>query len=309
MKPSLLVVLTGPTAVGKTALSLQVARHFGTEILSADSRQLYREMRIGTAVPSPTELEQVKHHFIGNLSVHDYYNASRYEEEAIALLRELFRQHQVVVLCGGSMLYIDAVCYGIDDLPVVDAQIRNELTTLYETGGIEALRISMKKLDPEYYATVDLRNPKRLLRALEICIMTGKPYSALRTHTRKTRDFTILRIGLNCDRSLLYDRINRLVDAMVEAGLEEEARSLHPWKSLNALNTVGYREWFDYFEGITNRETTIEKIKSNTRLYARKQLTWFRKYSSMHWFDSADTGKVIPFIETQVLKTWGLPRQ
>ena len=300
MKPSLLVVLTGPTAVGKTALSLRIARHFGTEILSADSRQMYREMRIGTAVPLPEELAQAKHHFIGNLSIHDYYNASRYEEEAIALLSELFCEHQVVVMTGGSMLYIDAVCYGIDDLPVIDPQIRTELISQYEAGGIEVLRIALKKFDPEYYAMADLQNPKRLLHALEICILTGKPYSSLRTNSRKTRDFSILRIGLNCDRKLLYERINRRVDAMVAAGLEEEARSLLPWKSVNALNTVGYREWFDYFNGKTDRESAIEKIKSNTRRYARKQLTWFRRDSTMHWYDQTETGEIIPFIETWI---------
>lgn len=297
MNPSLLVVLTGPTAVGKTALSLEVACHFRTEIVSADSRQMYREMRIGTAVPSREELAQVKHHFIGNLSIHDYYNASRYEEEAIALLGGLFRDHQVVIMAGGSMMYIDAVCYGIDDLPVVDPQIRAGLIGRYEAEGIESLRIALKKLDPEYFAVADLRNPKRLLHALEICIMTGRPYSSLRTNSRKNRDFRILRIGLNCDRPILYDRINRRVETMVAAGLEEEARSLLPWRSLNALNTVGYREWFDYFDGKTDRSGVVEKIKSNTRQYARKQLTWFRRDPDMHWFSPEETGKVIALVE------------
>lgn len=297
MNPSLLVVVTGPTAVGKSALSLEVARHFRTEIVSADSRQMYREMRIGTAVPSSEELAQVKHHFIGNLSIRDYYNASRYEEEAIALLGGLFRDHQVVIMAGGSMMYIDAVCYGIDDLPVVDPQIRAGLIGQFESEGIEALRIALRKLDPEYFAMADLRNPKRLLHALEICIMTGRPYSSLRTNSRKNRDFRILRIGLNCDRTILYDRINRRVETMVAAGLEEEARSLLPWRSLNALNTVGYREWFDYFDGKTDRPGVVEKIKSNTRQYARKQLTWFRRDPAMHWFSPEETGKVTALVE------------
>ncbi len=309
MNPSLLVVVTGPTAVGKTALSLEVARHFRTEIVSADSRQMYREMRIGTAVPSREELAQVKHHFIGNLSIHDYYNASRYEEEAIALLGGLFRDHQVVIMAGGSMMYIDAVCYGIDDLPVVDPQIRAGLIGRYEAEGIESLRIALKKLDPEYFAVADLRNPKRLLHALEICIMTGRPYSSLRTNSRKNRDFRILRIGLNCDRPILYDRINRRVETMVAAGLEEEARSLLPWRSLNALNTVGYREWFDYFDGKTDRSGVVEKIKSNTRQYARKQLTWFRRDPDMHWFSPEETGKVIALVEESISPHKNVPHQ
>lgn len=309
MNPSLLVVLTGPTAVGKTALSLEVACHFRTEIVSADSRQMYREMRIGTAVPSREELAQVKHHFIGNLSIHDYYNASRYEEEAIALLGGLFRDHQVVIMAGGSMMYIDAVCYGIDDLPVVDPQIRAGLIGRYEAEGIESLRIALKKLDPEYFAVADLRNPKRLLHALEICIMTGRPYSSLRTNSRKNRDFRILRIGLNCDRPILYDRINRRVETMVAAGLEEEARSLLPWRSLNALNTVGYREWFDYFDGKTDRSGVVEKIKSNTRQYARKQLTWFRRDPDMHWFSPEETGKVIALVEESISPHKNVPHQ
>lgn len=309
MNPSLLVVLTGPTAVGKTALSLEVACHFRTEIVSADSRQMYREMRIGTAVPSREELAQVKHHFIGNLSIHDYYNASRYEEEAIALLDGLFRDHQVVIMAGGSMMYIDAVCYGIDDLPVVDPQIRAGLIGRYEAEGIESLRIALKKLDPEYFAVADLRNPKRLLHALEICIMTGRPYSSLRTNSRKNRDFRILRIGLNCDRPILYDRINRRVETMVAAGLEEEARSLLPWRSLNALNTVGYREWFDYFDGKTDRSGVVEKIKSNTRQYARKQLTWFRRDPDMHWFSPEETGKVIALVEESISPHKNVPHQ
>lgn len=294
------MVIAGPTGVGKTRVSLETARHFGTEILSADSRQMYREMRIGTAVPSMEELALVRHHFIGNLSISDYYNASRYEEEAIALLNRLFRRSPVVVLTGGSMLYVDAVCNGIDDLPTVDPLIRDQLLRQYHREGIGSLRELVRQLDPEYYRTVDPDNPKRLLHALEICMMTGKPYSSFLKREKKQRSFRILKCGLNMDRKSLYEQINRRVDEMVAAGLEEEARGLLPFRSLNALNTVGYREWFSFFDGACTREETIAQIKSNTRRYARKQLTWFRRDQAITWFHPDETEKLITFIEKEI---------
>ncbi len=294
------MVIAGPTGVGKTRVSLETARHFGTEILSADSRQMYREMRIGTAVPSMEELALVRHHFIGNLSISDYYNASRYEEEAIALLNRLFRRSPVVVLTGGSMLYVDAVCNGIDDLPTVDPLIRDQLLRQYHREGIGSLRELVRQLDPEYYRTVDPDNPKRLLHALEICMMTGKPYSSFLKREKKQRSFRILKCGLNMDRKSLYEQINRRVDEMVAAGLEEEARGLFPFRSLNALNTVGYREWFSFFDGACTREETIAQIKSNTRRYARKQLTWFRRDQAITWFHPDETEKLITFIEKEI---------
>lgn len=306
MKP-ILVVITGPTASGKTALSIDVARHFGTEILSADSRQLYREMHIGTAVPGYDELMQVRHHFIHTLSISEYYNASMFEQDVLQTLECIFKHTRMAVLTGGSMMYIDAVCKGIDDLPVVDPQLRNELITLFEREGIEPLRIQLRLLDPDYYAEVDLQNPKRLLHALEICMMTGKPYSSFRTNTTRERPFHILKIGLNPPRDLLYRNINQRVDDMVMQGLEEEARSLYPHRQNNALNTVGYREWFDHFDGLVSREEAIEKIKSNTRRYARKQLTWFRRDKDIRWFDPSEYKDVIPYIQHNKEILWNSP--
>lgn len=306
MKP-ILVVITGPTASGKTALSIDVARHFGTEILSADSRQLYREMHIGTAVPGYDELMQVRHHFIHTLSISEYYNASMFEQDVLQTLECIFKHTRMAVLTGGSMMYIDAVCKGIDDLPVVDPQLRNELIALFEREGIEPLRIQLRLLDPDYYAEVDLQNPKRLLHALEICMMTGKPYSSFRTNTTRERPFHILKIGLNPPRDLLYRNINQRVDDMVMQGLEEEARSLYPHRQNNALNTVGYREWFDHFDGLVSREEAIEKIKSNTRRYARKQLTWFRRDKDIRWFDPSEYKDVIPYIQHNKEILWNSP--
>lgn len=296
MKP-ILIVITGPTAVGKTELSLKVAAHFGTVIISADSRQMYREMKIGTAVPPEELLQKVRHYFIGTRSIHEYYNASMFEVEVIELLKTLFTEHQAVVMTGGSMLYIDAVCRGIDDVPTVDPEIRKELLELFETGGIEALRFELKRVDPQYYRSADLKNHKRLLHAVEISRMTGRPYSGFRKGIVKERPFRIVKIGLNTSRGLLYERINSRVDRMIAEGLEEEARQLYPFAGLNALNTVGYREWFSFFRGETEREDTITLIKSNTRRYARKQLTWFRKDPDIHWFDIHELDKVIPWLE------------
>jgi tRNA dimethylallyltransferase len=303
---STLIVLTGPTGIGKTDLALKMAMHYETDIISADSRQMYKEMMIGTAVPSTAELDRVRHHFIQTISIHDNYNAGKFELEVIALLSGLFITKPVVIMAGGSMLYIDAVCKGIDDLPTVDPGVRESLISRFEKEGLESLRFELKKLDPVYYRQVDLHNPKRLLHALEMCIMSGKPYSQLRTAPHKERPFRIIKIGLRAERQVIYDRINQRVDHMVVLGLEEEARQLYPFRSVNALNTVGYKEWFDFFDGKTGKEETIENIKSNSRRYARKQLTWFRKDPDMHWFDILETEKVIPYIEEQLEITPGL---
>lgn len=296
MKP-ILIVITGPTSIGKTDISLKIAEHFNTVIISADSRQIYREMKTGTAVPPEEQLRQIRHYFIGTRSIHEYYNASMFEDEVIELLKTLFNENHTVVMTGGSMLYVDAVCRGIDDLPTVDLEIRKELLRLFETGGIEALRFELKRVDPEYYRSTDLRNYKRLLHAVEISRMTGRPYSEFRKGIVKERPFRIVKAGLKTSRENLYKRINYRVDRMVSDGLEEEARQLYPFAGLNALNTVGYREWFSFFRGEIGREEAIAQIKSNTRRYARKQLTWFRKDPEIHWFDLEETGRIIPWLE------------
>ena len=299
-----LVVITGPTAIGKSAVSLKVAAHFSTEIISADSRQFYREMKIGTAVPTEEELSAIPHHFVHSRSIHNYYNASMFEEQVLQTLDNLFRKNPVVVLTGGSMLYVDAVCNGIDDLPEVDMQTRNHLTALYEKEGIEYLRLMLKQADPDYYKEVDLMNHKRILHALEICMITGKPYSGFRKQQPKQRSFGIIKTGLTASREIIYERINRRVDQMVAGGLEEEARMLYPHRHINALNTVGYKEWSDYFEGQLTKSETIDKIKANTRRYARKQLTWFKRDPAVKWFDIAQTDQIIPYIEQIISKEW-----
>lgn len=297
----LLVVILGPTAIGKSALSLQLATFFDTEIVSADSRQLFREMQIGTAAPTDEELQRVKHHFVGSHSIHDYYSASRYEQEALQLLVEIFTHKPIAILCGGSMLYTDALCYGIDDLPAIDPELRLSLTTRLQLHGLDPLKEELQRLDPDYYQEVDLLNPKRVLHALEIIHTTGKPYSQLRTSPRKERPFRMLRIGLHAPREIIYQRINERVDQMVQAGLEQEARSLYPYRDKNALLTVGYREWFDHFDGKWSREEAIERIKGNTRRYARKQLTWHKRDNAIHWIEYNQLESVIPLIEKHLV--------
>ncbi|RIJ46088.1 tRNA (adenosine(37)-N6)-dimethylallyltransferase MiaA [Maribellus luteus] len=295
-----LVVLTGPTGIGKTSVGIEIARHYTTEIVSCDSRQIYNELNIGTAVPTPQELAAIPHHFIQSHSIEENYNASRYENEALKLLEALFKKHDLVLMVGGSMLYVDAVCKGIDEMPDADPEIRATLKQRLETEGLESLRLQLKKLDPEYYETVDLKNPNRIIHALEISLMTGKPYSSFRTNPAKTRSFNIIKIGLNCDRELLHQRINQRVDQMIDAGLVEEARSVYPKKHLNALNTVGYRELFDWFDGTITRDKAIELIKRNSRRYARKQLTWFRRDESVQWFEPTQTQEIISYISQTI---------
>ena len=295
-----LIVLAGPTGIGKTGTGIEITRHFNTEIVSSDSRQIFNELTIGTAVPGIEELNAIKHHFIQTYSIKENYNASRYENEALDLLSNLFKKHDLILLVGGSMLYIDAVCNGIDIMPDADPDIRNSLKDKLEHEGLESLRFQLKKLDPDYYNSVDLKNPNRIIHALEICIMTGRPYSSFRSHPKKTRPFTVIKIGLNCDRKVLHQRINLRVDKMIEAGLETEARNLFHLKHLNALNTVGYRELFAFFEGETTLEKAIELIKRNSRRYARKQLTWFRNDIEMNWFEPDQTNEIITFIENRI---------
>lgn len=298
--PKTLIILLGPTGVGKTDLSIGIATHFATEIISCDSRQIYREMSIGTAVPDTNTLGKIKHHFIHSHSIHDYYNASKYEIEVLDRLDSLFQKFENIVMVGGSMLYIDAVCKGIDDLPEVDIELRNALIKRMNDEGIESLRAELRFLDPVYYAEVDLRNPKRILHALEICLMTGKPYSSFRTKQSKSRNFNIVKIGLNLDRAVLYDRINLRVDEMFSAGLEEEARKLYPFRHLNSLNTVGYRELFDYFDHKISLQEAKEKIRANSRKYARKQLTWFTGDSAINWFSPHAENEILSFLDLQL---------
>lgn len=279
-----LIVLLGPTGVGKTDLSIEIAKYFGTSIISCDSRQIYKEMYIGTAVPASEQLAAVPHYFIQTLSVEDYYNSWQFEVQALEKIHELFESRDVVVMAGGSMMYIDAVCKGIDDIPTITPELREELMKVYEERGLEYMQELLKELDPVFYEQVDLSNAKRVIHAVEVCRMAGVPYSSLRTNTPKDRGFDIVRIGLNRDKEELYERIDRRVDQMLADGLEAEARSLLPLRRLNALNTVGYKELFDYFEGVTDREEAIRLIKRNSRRYARKQLSWFRRDEDIRWF-------------------------
>ena len=296
-----LVVLLGPTGVGKTDLSIEIARNFDTSIISCDSRQIYKEMRIGTAVPSKEQLAAVRHFFIQTISVRDYYNSWQFEVEALSVIRKLFETRDVVLMTGGSMLYIDAVCKGIDDIPTIAPELRAELTEILEKQGLESIRAMLKELDPVFYGQVDLNNGKRVLHAVEVCKMAGVPYSSLRTHTPKDRGFQIVRIGLNREREELYDRIDHRVDLMLEEGLEEEVRLLHPLRHLNALNTVGYKEFFDYFENKTDYDEAVRLIKRNSRRYARKQLSWFRRDQDIYWFHPDRRTGIMVFLKSRLL--------
>jgi tRNA dimethylallyltransferase len=292
-----LVALAGPTAVGKTQVSIDLAIHFNTEIINADSRQVYREMKIGTAVPSKDQLEAVSHHFIGSRSVQEYYNASMFEQDAIELLTRLFNRHDIVIMSGGSGMYMDAVCKGIDDFPAVNAIIRENLKSEFQQNGIEWLRSRIQESDPEYYSEVDISNPKRLLKALEIIIMTGRPYSSFLTRSRKEREFSIIPVGLNMDRTALYRNINRRVDCMIGQGLVAEVKTLLPFRHLNALNTVGYKEIFDFLDGKITLEDAIDLIKRHSRQYARRQITWFKKNKAIRWFDPEEKSALKKFVQ------------
>ncbi|NVN94221.1 MAG: tRNA (adenosine(37)-N6)-dimethylallyltransferase MiaA [Bacteroidetes bacterium] len=295
-KNKTLIVIIGPTAVGKTAMAIKVAQLFDTEIISADSRQFYKELNIGVAKPSTEELDAAPHYFIGNISITDNYNVSKYETEALQCLLEIFKTKDTAVLVGGSGLYIDAVCKGIDELPDPEEELREDIKNLFTTEGIEALRSQLKILDPIYYNEVDLANPKRLMRAIEVCLTTGKPYSSLRINKQLPRNFNIIKIGLTREREQLYDIINHRVDVMMEMGLLDEVKGLLPFKDLNALNTVGYKELFAYLTQEYSLEEAIEKIKINSRRYAKRQLTWFRRYDDISWFDANEENEIIDFL-------------
>lgn len=298
-KPTL-IILIGPTGIGKTDLSLNIAEHYNTEIISADSRQLYADLKIGTAAPTPEQLARVKHHFVGTLQLTDYYSAAQYEAEVMKKLDELFKRHNVIVLTGGSMMYVDAVCKGIDDIPTVDEETRKTLMQHYENVGLERLCAELKILDPEYYDIVDKKNPKRVIHALEICYMTGQTYTSFRTSQTKERPFNIIKVGLRREREELYERINKRVDIMMEDGLLEEAKSVYQYKNLNSLNTVGYKEMFKYLDGEWELPFAIEKIKQNSRIYSRKQVTWFKRDTDITWFHPDDTDNIMSFIEERL---------
>lgn len=288
--------IVGPTGVGKTAVAVDIARLFNTEIISADSRQIYRELSVGTAVPSPDQLKTVRHHLLQHRSIKDYFNASMFEQEALAVLEKIFSAYPLAIVCGGSGLYIKALSEGIDDIPSVDPEIRKGLLKRMETEGIESLRFELSKLDPISYQRIDLKNPNRILKALEISLTTGKPYSGFLTHEKKKREFRSLKIGLNLDREYLYERINQRVDEMLENGLLKEVESVIEFRHLNALKTVGYTELFDYLEGKHSLEEAVRLIKRNTRHYARRQLTWFNRDKEIRWFRPDQVDEIIRLI-------------
>lgn len=302
MKKGNLITVIGPTAIGKTALAIGLAKHFKTEIISADSRQFFKEMHIGTAVPTPVELNTVPHHFIQNLSINNDYSVGDFEREALKKLIKLFKKYAVVVMVGGSGLYVDAVCNGLDDFPLVDPAIRKNLKARLEETGILELQNELKKLDFVTYNQIDLENPQRLIRALEICLVSGKPYSSFLSENKSPREFNSIKIGLTASREIVYERINQRVDQMIEDGLVDEARKLFPYKNLNALQTVGYKELFSYFDGEINLEFAIEEIKKNTRRFAKRQFTWFKKDEEILWFDYlTDPEKIINQIEQKLI--------
>ena len=292
-----LFVVVGPTGVGKTECCLDIARHLQVPIINADSRQIFAELPIGTAAPTPEQQQRVRHYFVGNHHLDDYYSASLYEQDVLRLLPTLFSQHPVALMTGGSMMYIDAVCKGIDDIPTILPEIREWMMTRLTQEGLPALVEELRELDPEHYQIVDKNNPRRVVHALEICHQTGTTYSSFRTNSSKQRPFHIVKIGLNREREELYDRINRRVWLMMELGLETEARNVFPQRHLNALNTVGYKELFAYFDGLIPREEAIRQIQSNTRRYMRKQLTWFKKDETIRWFHPQEYKDIINYVD------------
>ena len=291
-----LIVITGPTAVGKTDLCMEIAGRFDIPIINADSRQLFRELRIGTASPTPEQLAKVRHYFVGTLNIGDYYSASMYEQDVMTLLGQLFKKSDYALLSGGSMMYIDAVCNGIDDIPTVDEKTRTLMKRRLAEEGLEKLVEELRRIDPEHYEVVDCQNPRRVVHALEICHMTGQTYTSFRKAEKKQRPFEIIKIGLNREREELYNRINRRVDSMMEQGLLKEAEEMLPYRQANALNTVGYKELFSYFDGIWELDEAVERIKGNTRRYARKQLTWFKRDQQMKWFHPDEQEQIMKYI-------------
>ena len=299
MKKTLIIIL-GPTAVGKTGLSINIAKQINTSIISCDSRQFYKELKIGTAPPDKNQLKSVKHYLIGNKSIHNYYNVFQFEHDALSALKSIFNTSDYALMTGGSGMYIDVICKGIDDIPDIDEQLRSELTEKYNIEGIESLRFDLKRLDPEYFKKVDLKNKNRMLRAIEVSIQTGKPYSTFRKNKKAIRDFDIIKIGLYRERAELYNRINRRVDKMFEQGLLDEAGELFKHKHLNALNTVGYKELFDYFEGNISFEKAVELIKRNSRRFAKRQITWFKRDKDIVWFKAEDENLIIEYIDKEI---------
>lgn len=297
-----LIVLLGPTGVGKTAVAVDLAVHYGWEIISADSRQIYREMRTGTAVPDDEQLKKAKHHFIRTISIDRYYSSSLFERDVLELLPRLFAANNSVLMTGGSGLYIDAICNGTDDIPDVDPAVREKYLGLYNEEGINGLRLALRLLDPEHYARVDLRNSKRMIRALEISESTGRPYSSFLKKQKRDRDFRVIKLGLRRTRDDLYGRINARVDAMISAGLEEEARDLMPFRHLNALNCVGYREFFSFFDGVITRDKAVELIKRNSRRYAKRQMTWWARDTAINWFDADRIDEIYMFLDAELTK-------
>lgn len=293
-----LFVIVGPTGVGKTSLCLKIAEHLNTVIINADSRQIFKEIPIGTAAPTKEERKRIRHFFVGNLHINEYYNASMYENSVLKLLNILFKYKENVILSGGSMMYIDAVCKGIDDIPSVDNIIRNRLQERFNNEGLVSISKELEKLDPEYYNIVDRNNYKRIIHALEICLSTGQTYTSFRLNSPKKRPFKIVKIGLNRERQELYDRIDIRVEQMVNGGLIQEAQNVYKYKELNALNTVGYKEMFEYLDGISTLENTIFRIKCNTHKYCRKQITWFKRDSNIRWFSPDNVEEIINYINT-----------
>lgn len=296
-----LVILLGPTGVGKTELSLQIAEHFGSPIISSDSRQLYRDLPIGTAAPTADQMARVKHYMVGTLGLTDYYSASNFEEDVISLLADLHQTIPTVVMTGGSMMYIDAVTKGIDDIPTVTQEIRNAIYQEFEEKGLAPILAELKEADPVHYEEVDRNNYKRVIHAVEICRMTGKPYSSFRTNIKKERPFNIIKIGLRREREELCERINLRVDQMMKEGLLEEARKVYPFRHLNSLNTVGYKELFNYFSGEWTLDFAVEKIKRNSRVYARKQMTWFKRDSEINWFHPDEIDQIFSFLDGAII--------
>lgn len=295
-----LIVILGPTGVGKTELCLRVAEFFHIPIINADSRQIFREIPIGTAAPNATQQARVQHFFVGNHSIEDYYSASMYEQDALAVISELFKSHDFALMTGGSMMYIDAVCNGIDDIPTIREDIRNEMKRRFQEQGLEPLLEELKQLDPDHYDMVDKNNYRRVIHALEICRQTGKTYTSFRVGEKKQRPFQILKIGLNRNREELYQRINARVDEMMKQGLLDEVKSMYLKRDLNSLNTVGYKELFNYLDGIWSLEEAVERMKGNTRRYCRKQLTWFKRDQSIHWFHPDEFDEIIHLIEHSI---------
>lgn len=302
MSKNFLIVLLGPTGVGKTDLSISLSNTFNAPIISSDSRQFFKDMKIGTAVPTDEQLNSAAHHFIGHKSVTERYSCGMFEIDALNLLNDIYKTHNAAMLVGGSGLYIDALCNGIDDFPTPDAELRQLLLEQLKNDGIESLRAQLKLLDPEYYNSVDLKNPQRVLKGLEVCLQTGKTYTSFLTNPNKKRPFQIIKIGLNRDRDELYNRINLRVDEMIQQGLLNEAKQLHPLKHLNALNTVGYRELFDYFDGKHSLETAIELIKRNSRRYAKRQLTWWARDNEIKWFHPERKEEIVLFLKERMDK-------